>query len=186
MELNVKQRVANKKTENKTIRREGGIPAIVYSQGKEGVTCSVDKIEFQKALNQLRTSGTLSTTIFSLKNDKKITKALLKDIQYHVVSYDVLHLDFIELIDSVEVDVNVPIQCIGVMDCVGIKLGGNLRQVVRAVKVRCLPKNVPSQFEIDIRELNVGQGKRVSDIEMPKGVRPLMDSNSLAVVIAKR
>lgn len=186
MELNIKSREPSKKTESKKIRRSGGIPAVIYSRGQTGSGFVVDRGEFQKVLNQLPAAGTLATTVFSLKNDKKIIKAVLKDIQYHVVSYDVLHLDFVELQEKVEISVNVPIQCTGVMDCVGIKLGGNLRQVLRSLRVRCLPKDLPSHFEVDIREMNVGQGKRISDIAIPKGVRPLVDTKSLAVVIAKR
>ena len=72
------------------------------------------------------------------------------------------------------------------MDCVGIKLGGFLRQVIRSVKVRCLPKNIPQNFELDIRNLKMRQSKRLSDLVMPEGVTPLAATDEVVVVIAKR
>lgn len=185
MELEIKARKAEKKIENKKIRRAGGIPAIIYSQGKVGTTFEVDAVAFQKVLNQI-VPGTLSTTIFTLKEGSKTKKAIVKDIQYHRTSYNVIHLDFEELIDSVPVSLNVPIQCVGVVDCIGIKLGGNLRQVSRSLKVKALPKDIPSHIEIDITNMNVGEEKKLADIAIPSGVRPLSDMNTLAVVIAKK
>lgn len=177
---------ATKREKNcKVIRREGNIPAIFYSQGKEGEELIVGGGDFRKILNQIQ-PGTLSTTIFTLDVGGKKRKAILKDIQYHVTTYEISHLDFEELVDGVPVTLNVPIQCTGVVDCIGIKLGGSLHQIVRTIKVRCLPKDIPSQFEVDIRELNVGQGKRVGDISIPKAVQPMIDTKNMAVVIAKR
>ncbi len=72
------------------------------------------------------------------------------------------------------------------MDCVGVKLGGVLRQVIRHVRVRCFPKDMPTFFELDISELGLKQSKRFSDIEIPKTVRPLVDLNEVVAVIVKR
>jgi large subunit ribosomal protein L25 len=185
MDLKIAKRKGQNKTESKVIRREGNIPAVLYSKGKSGENIVVSGKEFKKALNQIET-GTLPTTIFVLNIDGSKRRAILKDVQYHITNYEVIHLDFEELVDGNEVSINVPIQCTGVVDCVGIKLGGSLRQVVRTLRVRCLPKNIPSQFEVDIRDMNVGQSKKVSEITLPSGVRPLTDTNTVAVVIAKR
>jgi large subunit ribosomal protein L25 len=69
---------------------------------------------------------------------------------------------------------------------VGIKLGGVLRQVIRHVRVRCLPKDLPSFFELDIRELGVKQSKRLREIQIPSTVSPLVDMNEVVAVIVKR
>src|ERR1700722_3341352 len=174
MELKASPRPGDKKISCKVIRRMGKVPAVLYAQGKEGRSIAVGAIDFKKILNQI-VPGTLSTTIFNLDIDGKKTSAILKEIQYHITTYEVSHLDFIELIDGVLVELKVPIQCTGVMDCVGVKLGGTLRQVIRTVRGRCLPKDIPAAFEVDVRELNVGQEKKLSEIAMPKGVQPLMD-----------
>ncbi len=185
MELTVTKRIPGKKAETKKIRREGDIPAVVYSQGNKGEEIVVSGNAFKKILNQVQ-QGTLSTKVFTLLHGGKKTRAVLKDIQYNVVTYDVIHLDFEELHKDALVTVNVPILCTGTVDCAGVKLGGALRQVIRHVKVRCLPEHIPSHFEIDVREMGVEESRRLSDIEVPHEVRPLIDLKEIVVTISKR
>jgi large subunit ribosomal protein L25 len=185
MKLTVKERDSNTKKDAKQIRRQGNIPAIIYSAGKAGEMISVDGVEFSGLLRGIK-QGRLSTTKFVLVFGKNERKAIVKDIQYHPTTYQPLHIDFEELKDNVPVNVKIPIACTGVVECVGIKLGGFLRQVIRYVKVQCLPKEIPAEFSIDVRELGMRQSKRVSDLAMPKGVRPLAPANEVVVVIAKR
>lgn len=185
MKLNVNPRTGTKKSEIKEIRRKGNIPGILYSPGRPCESIVVDGTEFSTLLRGLK-PGQLPTTQFTLVINGKERKALIKDIQYNLITYKPIHLDFEELLNDVEIVVKVPIQCTGIVDCVGIKLGGSLRQVVRNVKVKCLPKNLPSEFEVDVRELGMRQSKRLSDIPMPEGVKPLASLSEVLVVIAKR
>lgn len=186
MELTVTKRTAGKKTEIKKIRREGNIPAIIYSQGKKGAEVVVEGADFKKILNRTQL-GLLSTCVFTLHHDRKAVRAIVKDIHYDPVSYAVIHIDFEELHEGVPVKLNIPIQCTGVVDCVGVKTGGgNLRQVLRAVKVSCLPKDIPAFFEVDVRDLNINESKRLRDIQIPNTVRTLVDLNEIAVSVSKR
>lgn len=186
MEFTVTSRAADKKSESKKIRREGGVPAVIYSQGKKGEEIIVSRAEFQKVLQQIE-PGTLSTKIIVLNHNGKKIRAVFKDIQYHPTTYNPVHFDFVELVDDVPVNINVPLQCIHAMECVGVKLGGVLRQVIRQVKVRCLPKDIPSHFELDIKDMELHHTKKLRDIlNIPNGVRPLIDLKEVAVVISKR
>lgn len=185
MKLAVKPRLGEKKKDVKDIRREGNIPAIIYFSKGQPEKLIVDGTEFKAVLRGMK-PGQLPTTVFTLSDGNKERRAIIKDIQYHLTSYVVSHIDFEELIDDVPVNIKVPVNCIGVMDCVGIKLGGFLRQVVRHVKVQCLPKNIPAEFSIDVRDLGIRQSKRMKDVELPAGVRPLASLEEVLVVIAKR
>ncbi len=190
MELIFSNRNHEKKLEAKRLRREGQLPAILYSRGNAGEAIAVDAGLFKKMLMRMP-QGALPTTVFTLKQEGSGKKgrelrAILKDIQYKVTTYEPIHLDFVELIQDVPVTVNVPVQCVGVADCVGIKLGGSLRQVMRFIRVRCLPKDIPTSFEVDVRDLNVGQMKRLEDMGIPENIRPLADPRQSVVVIAKR
>jgi len=185
MKLTVQQRADQKKSETKKIRREGNIPAILYSAGKNPEAIIVNGPEFGAALRTMK-PGRLPTTVFSLSVGGKERRAIIKDIQYHLTTYVVSHIDFEELHESVPVCVKVPINCTGIVDCVGIKLGGFLRQVVRHVKVECMPKRIPEEFLIDVKDLGIRQTKRLSDIAMPEGVKPLANLEEVVVVIAKR
>lgn len=186
MKLQMMPRAANKKSEVNKLRREGYIPAVLYVRGKEGETLAVKSSEFNTYLREIK-SGHLPTTIFTLVNEKgHERRALIKDIQYKITTYDVIHLDFEELVEDHKINAKVPIECTGLIDCVGYKLGGVLRQVIRHVRVRCFPKDLPSFFELDIRELGLRQSKRLSDIKIPESVRPLTDLNEVVAVMVKR
>jgi large subunit ribosomal protein L25 len=54
------------------------------------------------------------------------------------------------------------------------------------VRIRCLSDDLPSYFELDIRELGLRQTKRLKDLQIPKTVRPLVDLNEVVAVIVKR
>lgn len=185
MKLAVKQRVGEKKKDIKEIRREGNIPAIIYSSKSQPEKLTISGAEFNTVLREMK-PGQLPTTVFILSEDKKERRAIIKDIQYHLTTYQVSHIDFEELIENVPVSVKVPVNCIGIVDCIGIKLGGFLRQVIRHVKVECLPKNIPSEFLVDIKDLGIRQSKRLKDLTMPNGVRSLAKPEEVIVVIAKR
>ncbi len=185
MKFTVTARASQKKSDTKQLRREGNIPGIIYAPGKEPEMIVVNGTEYATAMRSIK-SGQLPTTVFTLVLGNKQRKAILKEVQYEITNYQVSHLDFEELNDDVLVQVKVPINITGGVDCAGVKLGGFLRQVIRFVKVECLPKHIPTEFMIDVRELGIAQSKRLSDIVLPKGVRPLAGLDEVVVVIAKR
>lgn len=186
MKLSMTQRTAGKKSETSRLRREGFIPAIIYVQGKPAIDVTIKSSDYQGLMRQVL-PGRLSTTVFDLVDAKgKVHKALIKEIQYHPTTYDVMHLDFIELHDNAKVNVKVPIECTGVVDCVGIKLGGALRQVIRYLPVRCLPRDIPTAFELDIRNLGPRESRKLGDLAIPETVQPLMALKEVVAVIVKR
>jgi large subunit ribosomal protein L25 len=185
MKLTVKERAIGEKSKVKEIRRDGDIPAILYAAGQAGETILVGGVEFGAAMRSVK-PGMLPTTVFELAMNKKMIKAIIKDIQYHPTTYKVLHLDFQDLSGDSPIIVKVPVECVGMADCMGIKLGGFLRQVLRYVKVQCLPKDMPNAFTLDVKELGFRQSKRLRDLELPKGVRLVGNEDDVIAVIAKR
>jgi large subunit ribosomal protein L25 len=186
LKLSIKNRPTEKKSQAKSLRREGLVPAVIYHRSKEAEAVSLNGTEFTTILRKI-VPGRLSTTVFMLTlEDGSSRKAILKDIQYNPVNYEVIHLDFEELIDNVHVNIKVPIEFLGIVDCVGIKLGGFLRQVKRHMKVNCLPEHIPSHFQIDITEMKLYDSKRIADFVLPETCRPLTKLSDVVVVIAKR
>jgi large subunit ribosomal protein L25 len=183
MKLKMFKRTGTKRSNLGEIRREGNIPAVLYSAGEANENISVDGVEFKAILRKI-TAGRLSTTRFSLVGEDKEIPAIVKDIQYHPTTYQVLHMDF--MVPKNTVRVRVPIECQGVQDCQGVKLGGFLRPVMRYVKVECPADKVPEALFVDVRQLAIGQSKRLSDLTFPEGVKPLVEQSQVIVVIAKR
>ncbi len=185
MKLTVTPRSGEKKSDVKQIRREGNIPAIIYSSAGQTKKIVVNGEEFNAVLRGLQ-PGHLPTTTFVLHDGNTEKRAIIKDIQYHLTTYKVSHLDFEELQEGVPVVVRVPVTCAGVMDCAGVKQGGFLYYIMRHVRVTCLPQAIPSEFQVDVRDLGIRQARRVKDIQMPAGVRPLEKLDEVVVIVSKR
>lgn len=186
MKLKVKTRLAETKKTVNSIRRAGDIPAVVYAKNQPNRLIEISGDEFRAHLRKLP-EGSLPNTVFIIENEKGETfKAIVKDIQYHITTYDILHLDFMQLMDNVPVNVKVPLRYIGAADCAGVKLGGVVRAVIRHLKVRCLPTHIPKEFHLDITKLSMNQSMKLASIKLPNDVTPLLDLNEVAVTIAKR
>ena len=153
MKLQVKERESQIKKEAKRVRREGEIPAVLYSKGQANRQLTVQADEFHTHLRHTP-KGHLSSKKFTLKDQP--------------------------------VNINIPLNLTGAADCVGVKLGGVIRPVLRYLKVRCLPKHIPDTFDINVADLKMGQSKRLSSIHLQDHIRPLMNLNDVAVIIAKR
>ncbi len=185
MKLTIQARSGLKKSDTKQMRRQGNIPGVIYAPGKTPEKVVIDGKEFSTVLRGME-SGHLPTTVFTLEEGKQARKAIVKEVQYALTTYQVTHLDFEELNEKIPVRVKVPITIKGAADCVGVKLGGFLRQVVRFVEVECLPKHLPKAFEVDVRDLGIAQTKRVSDLKISEHMRPLAKLEEVIVVVAKR
>jgi large subunit ribosomal protein L25 len=167
------------------LRRDGRIPYVLYSKGRQPELGSFVKAEFDAILRSLQ-QGFLPSTVFSLKDGSKERKAIVREIQYHPSTYEILHIDFLELNKDIPVEVKVPVEFVNSVDCIGAKLGGYLRHVKRHLQVRCLPKDIPSHFDIDVKDLGIAQSKRVRDIAIPKNVTCLLQQDESVVTVAKR
>ena len=185
MKLSVFPRANEKKSDVKKLRREAQVPGVLYGVKKENQNVYFPLDQLQAAMRQIQ-PGMLATTVFELNHEGKTFKAVAKEVQYHPVSYAILHVDFALLSDDMPVTLNVPIKLVGAADCVGVKLGGFMRQVIRSMKVRCLPKDIPQSFSLDVRSLAVGQSKTLAEIELPANVQPLSKLREVAVIIAKK
>lgn len=185
MKLEVMKRTSGKKGETNRLRRGGNIPAILYNSKGETTAISLKTEEMQAVLRSLK-PGLLATTLFELNLEGRSVKAIVKDVQYHVASYDIEHVDFLQVTDKEPVTVNVPIQLLGAGECAGVKQGGFVRQIIRTLKVTCVPKNLPQEFTIDVRDLGLAQSKTLADIALPTGVQPRARMSEVAVIIGKK
>lgn len=169
----------------KKLRREGKIPAVVYGQKDEGVSIVVDASEYA-AIMRAMPKGHLPNTVFTLKSEGKEIKAIVKDVHYHKVTYEVLHLDFMRLYEDVPAQLNIPIVMTGVDACRGVKAGGVLRQVKRHVRVKCLPKDLPASLKIDVAGVDMNGSARLSQITIPEAVSCSVNPLEVIAVVGKR
>lgn len=185
MKLTAFVRSKGKKSELTKIRNAGDIPSVFYGPNQPSKSIFLKGSDFQEILRKI-TPGQLATQIFDLSLEGKDYKALIKEIQYHRTTYQIEHVDFEMVTDPVPVTVNASISCKNVVECVGVKKGGMLRQILRKVKVSCLLKNMPSSFEVDVAEMEIGQNKKLKDIFFPEGVTPIANLEEVVVAVSKR
>jgi large subunit ribosomal protein L25 len=95
-------------------------------------------------------------------------KAIVKEVQFHPVTDQILHIDFLRLIEGTPIKVELPVRFRGTSP--GVRIGGKLIQNLRKVKVKTLPKDLVDQVLIDISSLELGQSIRVRDIDANEGV----------------
>ncbi|NRB65179.1 MAG: 50S ribosomal protein L25 [Saprospiraceae bacterium] len=165
------ERAQTGKASSRQSRREGQIPAVLYG-GKE-VT------HFSVAPNDIKTL--IFTPDFKLAEitiNGTTSKAILKDYQMHPVTDAVTHIDFLRLIEGVNVKVDIPVRFKG--SSPGVKVGGKLQQNVRRVTIKTTPENLVSELMVDVSSLQLGESIRVKDIEPKEGVE-IMTSPSIPV-----
>lgn len=185
MDLIATTREIGRKSLLKKSRQLGFIPAVVYSSGKSIANILIEGAPFKKFLSSVETGG-LSSTVFTIDYEGKKIRAIVKDIQYKITNYDVIHLDFEELKDDQFVKLNIPIRFVNTMDCLGVKLGGSLRQVIRQVKVKCKPKDIVSFLELDVQSIGLSQTRKLSDVVIPETIQPLSSLKEVVVTVSRR
>lgn len=149
------------KKETKVVRSESKIPCVLYG-GKE-VT------HFSVVFNEVRDLVyTPDFNIAEITLDGQSCKAILKEIQFHPVTDEIRHMDFLRLIDGHPIKIELPLRFKGVSP--GVKNGGKLQQNLRRVRVKTTPENMVGELVLDISELKLGDSVRVRDIEAIEGI----------------
>lgn len=167
------------------LRREGKIPVVIYSEGRPGELGTVVRSEVEAGMRTI-IPGSLPVTVFELKDAAgQVRTALVREIQYTPTSYEITHIDFLELSPKRAVEVKVPVEFLNASECIGAKLGGQLRHVLRHVSVRCLPANIPAQFNVDVKELGIRQSRRVKDLDISEAVVCLSNIEEVVVSVVK-
>ena len=151
---------------SKKIRRENGIPAVVYGD----IDNNNIVLDANEVAKQVRDSGFYSSVI-KLTIDKDTVDVILKDLQRDPRKSNITHMDFFAVDKNKAVTVNVPIMFINEDTCAGVKLGGGMISHIQSeLEISCLPKDIPENITVDIAELELGHSIHLSEVELPKNV----------------
>lgn len=179
LEIHADAREKNKKRDAKRLLRGGKIPGILYGPKMQSVALEFDKREFSTRIAGLEGSHLvrLKSTTASLAD--KV--ALVKDMQYHPISGDVIHADLYEVDLTAKITVHVPLHFVG--KAAGVVRGGILQPIVREIEVECLPLDIPEFFNVDVSALDIGDSVHIEDLTMPEGVSVISESNLALVAV---
>lgn len=163
------------------LRATGQIPAVLYGPEKEPVHLQVSP----KELNDIFRHSRNRNTVVVLDIDGEKVDTLVREVQRHPVSRDLLHVDFYTCPVDTAVEVMVPVTTTG--RPAGAVLGGRLRLIRRELKVRCSYTKIPENFVVDITPMNIGDMVKASEIPAPEGVEIVIDNDfNVLTVYGKR
>lgn len=162
------------KKDAKALRKQGKVPCVLYG-GESQIHFGMDATEFKDLIFNPESA------FVELNIDGSTYSAILQDIQYHVVSGNIMHADFLILSEDKEIIMGVPVKTTG--DSAGVLKGGVLMIKMRRIKVKSLPANMPETITVDITNLEIGDSFKVGQIDSQN--LTLLDSPN-AVVVAVR
>ena len=156
LEIKATKRADFGKKAAKAFRREGQIPCIMYGGGEE-VAFTVDT----KAVKPL--IYTPNSYIVEIDIDGKVEKAVMREVQFHPVREQILHIDFYRVQEGKPVAIAIPVRLTG--NAEGVKVGGKLALSARKLVVKGLMENLPDELVVDVTPLKVGQTIFVGDLK---------------------
>ncbi len=162
-------------------RAAGRIPGVLYGHGEQPVALTISAREFELAV---RKQG--GNPIIGLGLDGGEHTALIRDVQYDPISHDIIHLDFLRISLTETIEVEVPVHLVG--ESAAVKRGdADVLQPLHALRVECLPSDIPEAFEVDLTPLEEVESElRVSDLKVPTDVTLLEDAEELVVKIVHK
>ena len=150
IELKGQVREAGNKAAVKAVRRAGQVPCNIYGHGIENILFTIDAQDLKTITH------TPNSYIVDLElNNCKTLNAVLHEVQYHPVTDEALHVDFLAVCDSKPVTIEVPVIVTGHAE--GVKMGGKLLVSSRKLRVSAMMNNLPDVLEVDSTHLMIGK-----------------------------
>lgn len=153
---------------SRAVRREGLVPGVIYGGGEDTVLLKMDP----RVLNaQMRKTGFFATQ-FQVEVAGSKHRVLPKDVQFHPVTDNPTHVDFLRVTDRTRVTVDIHVRFENEEAAPGLEEGGVLSVVRPAVEVITAAGTIPDEIVVDLTGMTIGDAVRISDITLPDGVKP--------------
>ena len=162
----------------KALRKDGKIPANFYYTGEDNINFTIDKKVFRKVIQ----SG---HHIFEVDINDSAQYVMIKELQYHPVSDEIIHIDLMRVRRDEKMTISVPIVLEGT--AIGVKEGGIMTQNLSTLEISCLPADVPDHIVVDVSEFEMNHVMNVSEIEVDEKIETITagDMDVLAVIPPK-
>ncbi len=171
--LEITKRTETRSKGSKKIRRQGLIPGILYYSGEENVNISIQKSILFHAMQ----SG---QRIFEINQDGDSQYTMIKQLQYHPVTDEIIHIDLMRVRRSEKITISVPLLLIG--NPIGVNEGGVLSQSLNQIEISCYPTDVPENIELDIEDLGLNEARSVDDLTIDTEDLEIVTDSSLNIV----
>ena len=179
LEIQAEAREVDSKRQARRLRRNGKIPGILYGPKTPPVPLELNKREFSSRVAGLEGSHLVRLKSSSTALAAKV--ALVKDMQYHPITGEVIHTDLYEVDLTAKIQVHVPLHFVG--KAAGVVRGGILQPIVREIEVECLPMDIPEFFNVEVSALDIGDAVHIEELQMPEGVTAIYETNLALVTV---
>jgi len=156
-ELKGKARVGVGKKIAKQLRKQKLVPCILYG-GEKNVPFSAEVTDFRHLIYSPLVQ------LVKLDIEGESFNAIIKEIQFHPLTDDILHVDFQQIFEDKNVIIGIPVQLVGTAK--GAKAGGKIKLVKRKLKVKALPKFLPDNIDINIEDVDIDQSIKVGNLSV--------------------
>jgi large subunit ribosomal protein L25 len=171
--------IRNTKTKGalSALRNSGSVPAVIYGGEAQNETISISK----KLLKYLIDKENFLSNIVTLNVDGKSQNVLPREIKYHIISDEPIHVDFLRVVPGVKIRIEVPVQFINHEKSPGLKRGGVLNIVRRKVELRCPSEKIPESLVIDLDGVDIGESFKISSISLETDVVPTITGRDFVI-----
>src|SRR6202051_310583 len=167
---------------SRRLHGEGKLAGIIYGHNATPTPVVLDRLEFQKVYVKSGRTHLVDLLVDGSRNEK----VLVREIQTHPRRLGPIHVDFYQVSLEEKISVEVPVHLVG--ESAAVKRGdADVLQPIHALRVECLPSDIPAEFEVDLSPLEEIESEfRVADLNVPKGVTVLLDPEELIVKIVHK
>jgi len=182
--FDVQLRKTTGSAKSRQVRRLNLIPGIVYGGDAKPTNIQADRKAYDRIYHQ-HAGESLIYHLNLVDEGKKISDfpAIIKDVQLHPVTDEIIHIDFNRI--SLDKEIEIKVKVLPKGEAVGVKRdGGTLEHLMWELDIICLPTNIPHHLEADVTNLGVHDSIHVKDLVLPKGVRTKHDPDSVVITVA--
>ena len=165
------------KGELNSLRDNGEVPAIIYGGEAQNEKVSISK----KLLKSMLEDSNFLSTILTLNVNSKPQNVLPREVKYHILSDEPIHVDFLRVVPGLKIRIEVPVKFINHEKSPGLKKGGVLNIVRRKVELKCPSEKIPKNLLIDLDGIDIGESFKISSINLDPEVVPTIQGRDFVI-----
>ena len=165
---------------NNKLRAQGLVPAILYGGKNPNQNISIEK----KMIKSIVNSDTFLSKVLELDIDGQKEKVIPREVAFHVVSEEPIHIDFMRIVTGKKIILEIPVKFINHPDSPGLKRGGVLNIVRRKVELKCPGENIPDDITVDLAGTDIGTSIKISSVKLAENVVPTIDRDFVIATVA--
>jgi large subunit ribosomal protein L25 len=160
-----------------SIRENGAVPAIIYGGKDENQKITISK----KLLKTLIEKENFLSNILTLNIDGKPQNVLPREVEYHILTDEPTHVDFLRVLPGVKITIEVPVNFINHDKSPGLKRGGVLNIVRRKVELKCPSEKIPASLTLDLDGIDIGESFKISSVHLDPDVTPTIQGRDFVI-----